>query len=174
MLWVYLTNHVVSKIVFNRLRHGWYRRVMRFEIGDGSSVLTNLRVSRRGNIRIGRHSVINNHCRFDNRFPITIGDNVSMTYGTMILTKGHDIDDPLFRTKGAGVRIEDFAWICANAILLPGVSVGRGAVVLTGAVVTKDVPPYHVVGGNPAVFIRERSKDLRYELSWAPWVPFFG
>lgn len=59
-------------------------------------------------------------------------------------------------------------------IVLPGVHIGKGAVVLPGSVVSQDVEPYHVVGGNPAKFIRMRSTDLRYELDWDPWFPFFG
>jgi acetyltransferase-like isoleucine patch superfamily enzyme len=171
---VYLTNHLVSRVLFSSLRLFWYRRVMKFVIGEGSSVLTDFKVSRRGNLVIGRHTVVNNSCRFDNRAPIVLGDNVSVTYGTMILTKGHDIDDPEFGTRKGPVRVDDYVWICANALLQPGVTVGKGAVVLSGSVVVKDVAPFHVVGGNPAEFVRERSRDLKYTLSWDPWVPFFG
>jgi acetyltransferase-like isoleucine patch superfamily enzyme len=171
---VYVTNHVIARIVFSRARLGWYRRVMRFQIGEGSSILTDFKVARRGNLVVGPHTVVNNSCRFDNRYPITLGSNVSVTYGTMILTKGHDPDSPEFQTHGAPVVVEDYVWVCARAIILPGVRVGRGAVVLAGAVVAEDVPPFHVVGGNPARFIRERSRDLGYRLHFDPWVPFFG
>ncbi|MBL0058319.1 MAG: acyltransferase [Elusimicrobia bacterium] len=171
---VFLTNHVVARVLFSAWRLWWYRHIMGFDIGPGASLLRDIRVSRRGNMRVGAHTVINNGCRLDNRFPIVIGKNVSLTYGTLVLTKGHDIDSPVFATKGAGVTIEDYAWICANAIILPGVRVGRGGVVLPGGVVVKDVEPFHVVGGNPVKFIRERSRDLRYQLRWDPWVPFFG
>jgi maltose O-acetyltransferase len=170
----YITNHLISQVLFSRVRLFWYRRVMKFVIGVHTSILTDLRVSTMSNMKVGDHTVINNGCRFDNRFPITIGNNVSITYGTIIYTKGHDIDDPYFGTKGAPVTIDDYAWICANVIILPGVHVGKGAVVLPGSVVTQDVKPYHVVGGNPAKFIRKRSTDLRYELDWDPWFPFFG
>lgn len=170
----YLTNHVVSRIFFSAPRRLWYRHVMGFELGTGTSVLTDFRVSRPGNLRIGNHTVINNHCRFDNRYCIAIGNNVSITYGTMILTKGHDIDSPDFGPKGDGVVIGDHAWICANVLILPGVRIGRGAVVLSGSVVTKDVPDLAVVGGNPAQFIRARPDNFQYCLKWDPWVPFFG
>ncbi|MBM4423643.1 MAG: acyltransferase [Chloroflexi bacterium] len=171
---VYITNHVIARILFSRIRLWWYRRVMRFEIGQHSSILTDFKVAQMSNLTIGDHTVINNSCRFDNRFPIRLGNNVSITYGAMILTKGHDMDSPDFRTQGAPVTVDDYAWICANAIILPGVSIGKGTVVLTGSVVTRDVPPFHVVGGNPAVFVRERSRDLQYSLHFDPWVPFFG
>jgi acetyltransferase-like isoleucine patch superfamily enzyme len=173
-LLVYLNNHLIARVFFSSVRLAWFRAIMGFRIGPASSVLTGFKVSQRGNLRIGAHCVINNSCRFDNRFPITIGDNVSITYGTMILTKGHDIDDPLFRTKGAPVDIGDYAWVCARVTLLPGVKLGKGCVVLSGAVVSKDVPEYHVVGGNPARFIRERPRNQAYSLHFDPWVPFFG
>lgn len=171
---VYISNHVINQIIFSRVRLFWYRRVMRFQLGRQTSVLTDFKVARRSNIIIGNNSVINNSCRFDNRFPIIIGSNVSITYGTMILTKGHDIDDPDFKTKGASVIIEDYVWICAAVIIQPGVKIMKGAVVLPGSVVTRDVQPYRVVGGNPAKFIRLRSQDLHYKLHFDPWVPFFG
>lgn len=170
----YTTNHVVSRIVLSRIRLHWYRKVMQFEIGNQTSILTDFKVSQPLNITIGHNTVINNSCRFDNRFRITIGNNTSISYGTMILTKGHDIDSTDFRTWGAPVTIEDFVWICTQAIILPGVTIGKGAVVLTGSVVTQNIPPFHVVGGNPARFIRERPQDLHYQLCFDTWVPFFG
>jgi len=173
-LFVYVNNHLVARIFLSWVRLAWYRLAMGFTIGPGSSVLTDFKVAGRRNLKIGANTVINNGCRFDNRFPIAIGDDVSITYGTMILTKGHDIDDPGFPTKGAGVEIGDYAWVCARATLLPGVKLGKGCVVLTGAVVTQDVPEYHVVGGNPARFIRERPRNQTYRLRYDPWVPFFG
>lgn len=171
---VYITNHFISALLCRRCRMFWYRRVMKFQLGQGTSVLPDFRISEPGNLTVGDHSVINNSCRFDNREPISIGSNVSISYGAMLLTRGHHIDDPSFGTCGAGIRIDDYAWICAKAIILPGVTIGKGAVVLTGSVVTKDVPPFAVVGGNPAAFLRERSRDLNYELKWNPRVPFFG
>jgi maltose O-acetyltransferase len=171
---VYLTNHLISRILFSTVRLAWYRRYMKYVIGRQSSILTDFRVALPGQLTVGNNTVINNGCRFDNRGGIRIGNNVSISYGTCIYTKGHDMDDPEFRTQAGEVVIDDYAWICTNAILMPGVHIGKGAVVLSGAVVTKDVPPYHVVGGNPAVFVKERSRDLRYQLQWDPWVPFFG
>ncbi len=170
----YVSNNLISHILFSRLRLFWYRRVMKFSVGAGSSILTDLKVATTSNLIVGKNTVVNNGCRFDNRYPIRIGNNVSISYGTFIYTKGHDIDDPYFSTKGSSVSIDDYVWICANSIILPGVSIGRGAVVLTGSVVANNVEPYHVVGGNPAKLVRTRSTDLRYELDWDPIFPFFG
>lgn len=171
---VYFSNHFVSRVFVSWFRLFWYRSAMRYRIGRDSSILTGFKVARHGNISIGKNSVINNNCKFDNRFPITIGNNVSISYGSIIFTKGHDIDDPKFPTIGASVYIDDYVWLASKVIILPGVSVGEGAVVLTGSVVSKDVEPFNVVGGNPAKFIRLRPSNQSYQLKFNPWVPFFG
>jgi maltose O-acetyltransferase len=115
-------------------------------------------------IVIGDHSVINYGVLLDGRGGLNIGDNVSISEGTIILTMGHDIDAPDFRLKGGRVMIDDYVFIGSYTRILPGVTVGEGAVVGVGSVVTKDVDPYTVVGGVPARYIRDRSQDLSYQL----------
>jgi len=88
----------------------------------------------------------------------------------MIYTLQHDMESPSFDAVGAPVIIEDYVYIGPRAIILPGVRIGYGAVVGAGAVVTKDVPPYAVVGGVPAKFIHERNHDLDYTPDFA--MPF--
>jgi acetyltransferase-like isoleucine patch superfamily enzyme len=65
--------------------------------------------------------------------------------------------------------IEDHVWIGARAIISPGVRIGEGAVIGAGSVVTRDVEPYTIVAGNPARFIKERSRDLRYKSRYFPF-----
>jgi acetyltransferase-like isoleucine patch superfamily enzyme len=172
LLW--LTNHVVSRVFFHRPRMWWYRTVMGYEIGAGSSILVDVRFSARGKLRIGAHSVVNNGCRIDNRGGVWVGDSVSLSYGATVYTKGHAIDARDFHTVSSPVTIHDKVWVCAGATVLPGVTLHEGAVVLTGSVVTKGVAEFEVVGGNPARHVRERSRDLDYEIDFHPWVPFFG
>jgi len=171
---VYVNNHLVSHILSRRLRMSWYRNVMGYTIGDGASILPDFRVSEPSNVVIGCHTVVNNSCRFDNRRKIIIGNNVSVSYGTIILTLGHDLDSPDFVEKGAEVVIEDYVWLCANCMIMPGVRMKKGAVALAGSVVTTDVEAFVVVGGNPAKAVRMRSQDLRYKLDWNPHVPMLG
>ena len=66
----------------------------------------------------------------------------------------------IFCGKGALTEIGEYAWICSRSIILPGVKVGEGAVVASGAVVTKDVPPYTIVGGVPAKVIGKRERKV--------------
>ena len=117
----------------------------------------------------GKNSVINWGCYLDNRRGIYIGDNVGIAHNVKIYTLGHDMDDPKFGTKGAPVQINDNVFIFSNAMIMPGVSIGEGAIVLTGSVVTKDVEPWTIVGGNPAKKIRERKKQVDYKQIYRYW-----
>jgi len=171
---VYANNHIMSACLSRSLRMAWYRRVMGFEVGIGSSILPDFRVSEPCKLTIGEHTVVNNSCRFDNRHRIVIGNNASISYGVLLLTLGHDIDSADFATKGGDIYIDDYVWLCANCMIMPSVRIGRGAVVLSGSVVTHDVEPFSVVGGVPARFVRKRSEDLRYQPSWNPLVPMLG
>jgi acetyltransferase-like isoleucine patch superfamily enzyme len=83
----------------------------------------------------------------------------------MIWTLHHDYNSADFAQIGQPVIIEDYVWLCSRSIILPGVTVGKGAVVAAGAVVTRNVQPYTVVGGVPAKFIATRNENLTYNLS---------
>jgi maltose O-acetyltransferase len=82
--------------------------------------------------------------------PLTLGACVCINDGVKILTASHDVMDAQWRTVAKAIVIEDHVWIATNALILPGVTLGRGAVVAAGAVVVKDVPPLGIVAGNPA------------------------
>ena len=171
----YLTNSLVAHLPSHRLRRAWYVGVVGMSIGQRTSLLMGQHVQVRGRPRanrpgivIGDHSVINAGCHLDGRGGLVIGDNVSVSPGVWIITDEHDINDPLFPEVLAPVRIEDHAFIGAKAMILPGVTIGRGAVVGAGAVVTRDVAPLQVVVGVPARPISERRSELRYRLDYQP------
>jgi maltose O-acetyltransferase len=115
---------------------------------------------------LGRNSTINEYCRLDNRGGITVGENVSISSETCILTADHDPHDPAFKGRERAVVVEDFAFIGTRAMILPGVTVGRGAVIGAGSVVTKDVAPLTIVAGSPAREIGKRSPDLDYTVDY--------
>lgn len=90
---------------------------------------------------------------------VTIEDNVFFGHRVMVLTGTHDYTkfgkDRIYKAiQSKPVIIKQGAWICSGAIINPGVTIGEHAVVATGSIVTKDVDPYTVVGGNPARFIK--------------------
>jgi maltose O-acetyltransferase len=109
-------------------------------------------------ITIGRRTIINQQVCLDGRGGLAIGNYVDISPGVWILTDSHDMNDPQFPEVLAPVKIEDHAWIGSRALILPGVTVGEGAVVAAGAVVTGDVEPYCVVAGVPARQIGRRSR----------------
>ena len=87
---------------------------------------------------------------------ITIGDQTTVSQGVMLCTASHDIGSKIMELVTRPITIGANAWVAAHAMILPGVAIGEGAVVAAGAVVTKDVEPWTVVGGNPAKFIKKR------------------
>lgn len=171
-VWMY--NNFFGQIPIPRLRAYLANKLLGIQFGRDRAVLQNVKFARKSNFVIGAGSVINNDCLIDNRFPVTIGKNCSISYGTKILTKGHDIDSGDFKTKGGPVVIHDYVWVCAFAIVCPGVRLGEGSVVLPGSVVVKDVAPYTVVGGNPAIVVRTRTKNLNYNPIWNPCFPMWS
>lgn len=94
---------------------------------------------------------------------VKIGSYVTINDGAKLLTASHRTDDPAWSSFAEPITIDDYAWIATDAIILPGVWIGKGAVVGAGAVVAKDVPAYGIVVGNPARLIdKHRAKDLDY------------
>lgn len=107
------------------------------------------------NTRIGANCFIQQGCTFFDRGGIIIGDGVMIGPKVNLITLNHDLT-PGSRaaTICRPIILEDDVWIGVNATILPGITVGRSAVVAAGSVVTKDVPAYAVVGGNPARILR--------------------
>ena len=104
----------------------------------------------------------------DGRRGLTIEKDAVIAYEAIIWTLNHDYNDIYFCVKGGPVKIGKYAWICSRSIILPNITIGEGAVVASGAVVTKDVPPYAIVGGIPAKVIGQRERkdyDFGYKAS---------
>ena len=87
---------------------------------------------------------------------IVVGDQATVSQGTKLCTASHDISSKIMELATKPISIGANAWVAGWSIVLPGVTIGEGAVVGTGSVVTKDVEPWTVVGGNPAKFIKKR------------------
>lgn len=117
------------------------------------------------NIEMGSWVAIDDDVNLYSADKITIGTKVAISREAFICTAGHDITKPNRPLVTAPITICDGVWIGARATILPGVTIGEGAVVAAGAVVTKDVEPWSVVGGNPAKEIkkREMSADGRLD-----------
>lgn len=94
--------------------------------------------------------------------PIVLGGNVTVSQGAKLCTASHDITSPIMELTYAPIVIKANAWVAAWSIVLPGVTVGEGAVVGAGAVVSKDVAPWTIVVGNPAKVVKERVLGASY------------
>lgn len=120
------------------------------------------------NINIGKDTIIGDHVFLDGRAELMIGNHVDIASSVLIYNSQHDTESADFHAIEKEVVIEDYVFLGPRAIILPGVKIGKGAIVAAGAVVTKDVSPFKVVGGVPAVEIGERlHKDLHYKLGRA-------
>lgn len=107
------------------------------------------------NITIGKDVFINSGCHFQDQGGIVIGDGALIGHNVVLATINHDLD-PVKEHKNhyAPIHIGNHVWIGSNVTILPGVTLGEWAVVAAGAVVSKDVEPYTVVGGVPAKVIK--------------------
>jgi acetyltransferase-like isoleucine patch superfamily enzyme len=127
--------------------------IFRDNLGEDSFVASGLHGACVGSVRIGKHVMINSNALLMARGGITIEDDVMIAADASIITNNHDPYDRMLLTCRP-VLIKQGAWIGAHAIVLPGVCVGRHAIVGAGSVVTKDVPDFGVVVGNPAHVIK--------------------
>lgn len=162
---LYLCNNWISGIPSHTFRLWFYRKVMGFKIGKESSIFMNCKFDCAGDLLIGENSVINANCRLDSRGGLEIGSNVSISEDVILLTADHDeIFDVTGRNKK--VIIDDYVWIGTRAMILPGVTIGKGAVIAAGAVVTKKVETLTVVAGVPAKPIKIRPGKFDYSASY--------
>jgi len=139
-----------------------FKHVETFEIGNNVFIGAQTFIQGRydGTCQIGDHTWIGPKSYFDAR-NLVMGEYVGWGPGAMVLGSAHTglpIDVPIIQTDLdiKPVRVGDWTDIGTNAVLLPGVTVGKGAIVGAGAVVTKDVPPFAVVAGVPAQFLHWR------------------
>ncbi len=159
---MYFANYVITHVPSHAIRLLYYRQVLRFKVGDESAILMGTTFEAPGRLTIGAGSTVNKDCLLDSRGTLSIGDSVSISSGVTILTAEHDVQSRSFAGREEPVRVESHVFIGTRALILPGVTLGTGAVVAAGAVVTKSVPPYTIVGGVPAKTIGKRIEDLAY------------
>lgn len=158
-------------LLINFPSHHFRRLILRvsgMKIGLGSSIHSDCRFFSVKRIKVGKDSIIGYGAFFDGRAPIMIGDHVDIASEVMVYNQEHDINSPDFKAITGSVNIRDYVFIGPRSIILPGVTIGKGAIVAAGAVVTKDVKDFDIVGGIPAIVIGERkNKDLNYKLGRA-------
>lgn len=140
--------------IFSFIRHVILQLKGYFVFGHRVGILGNFTVINPSNVRIGKNCGINHDVFILGHHCIEIGDGVVLSARVMLIDSGLNLDNfanqefpPHFASF---VKIEDGAWIGAGAIILPGVTIGKKSVVGAGSVVTRDVPDFAIVAGNPA------------------------
>ena len=138
------------------------------KISPNVSIFASVDVRYPNGLVIGEGCAIGPKVLLDARKGLVIHKNVTIAYDAIIWTVHHDMNSIDFHTIGGGVEIEDYAWICSRSIILPNVHIGKGAVVASGAIVTKDVEPFSIVAGIPAKVIGKRDEK---EFNYTPYFP---
>lgn len=154
----FIFNELITHIPFSTFRK-LIIKCIGVKIGKGSRIDMHTIVRRPTHIKIGTNTHINRFCFLDALEDITIGNNVSISYYCRIVTGGHNIKNNNFEGEHKPIVIHDYVWIGIGATVLKGITIGYGAVICAGAVVTHDIPEYAIVGGVPAKIIGYRKKE---------------
>ena len=138
----------------------WRRALLRLfgaSVSSNAHVYPSAHIYLPWNLTLGANASIGEWALIYNLGPVVIGESATISHRAHICAGTHDYRDPTLPLRRLPIHIGSQAWVCADAFVGPGVKVGDGAVVAACAVVVKDVPPWQVVAGNPAVFIKERT-----------------
>lgn len=165
----YLFREWIMYIPFYAVRRFFIKRTVK-RLGKAGFVMMKVEFRDGKNIEIGDCCFINKYSLLDGRGgKLSLGNNVDIAQEVNIWTLSHDPHDDSHRVVGKDVFIEDHVWIASRATIMPGVRIGRGAVVAAGSIVTKNVPPMAIVAGSPAKVVGQRKSELKYQLDWQPW-----
>ena len=131
-------------------------RLFGAKIGKGLVIKNNVTIKFPWKLTIGNNVWLGEGCWIDNLDYVTIGSNVCISQGALLITGNHDYTKSNFPYRNAPILIGDGAWIGAKAVVAPGVKFAPYSVATVGAIVTRDTEPNGVYQGNPAVKIKER------------------
>ena len=168
----FVLNHLVNRIPLVDVRMAAYERLgVRFADRAKALIMLGTEVWNPKGLEIGPYASIGRDVLLDARGGIRIGKSVNITSHTRFMSAKHVVDDPIFEARFEPIDIGDHAWVALGATVLGGVSIGEGAVIAAGSVVTKSVAPFAIVGGVPAAPIGERNRNVSYEIDYRPnWV----
>jgi len=153
VIWT-IINSTIFRILPNYARL-WLLRIFGAKFGHGP-IYRSARVYAPWNLECELSACIGPNVEIYNKAKVFIGHQAIISQGAYVCTATHDITSPRMELIIKPIRIESQAWVAAKATILPGVTIGEGAVVGACAVVAKDVPPWSVVVGNPARVVGKR------------------
>lgn len=131
-------------------------RLFGAKIGKGLIIKNNVCIKFPWKLTIGDNVWLGEQVWIDNLDNVTIGDNVCISQGALLLTGNHDYTLTSFDYRNAPISIEDGAWIGAKSVVCPGVTVKSHAILTVGSIATKNMDAYKVYQGNPAAAVRNR------------------
>lgn len=154
----FIYNHLIYFIA--KIRALFWKFFLK-KIGKDVDIMSGVKIMSPQKVSIGNDVLINEGCKIGGQRGISIGNFVLLAYNVNLVSENHEYRNYLLPIKtqgyyGGPIYIEDDVWVGANAVVLPNVTIGRGAIVGANAVVTKDVPPYAIVGGVPAKILKYR------------------
>lgn len=144
-----------------RPMHAWRAMLLRAfgaRLGRNCHIYARARIWAPWNLTCGDVVAIADDVEIYNAWPVVLDSHATISQQAYLCAASHDMDDPRFPMIGSPIHIGRRAWVCARATVLPGVTLGEGAVLATGAVATKNIEPWSVHGGVPARRIRERQR----------------
>lgn len=169
----YILNNIVTNIPSWHVRRFFYK-ISGMKIGKNSHILMGCRIMHPWNIEIGDGTYINERCFLDGRGGVKIGNNVSISIGTSILTGTHVSNSSTFEYVDFPVVIEDNVWTGINSIIMPGVVLPVGCILASGSVAIKNKigdEKFIIYSGVPAIKIGNREISELYKLG--DWNPHF-
>lgn len=173
--WMRYSTILVGKVPSHRLRNLIMRYVFCMQITRNTVIYGGCEIRSPWNITADR-CVISTYCILDGRNGISFGEDVVLGGGVHIWTEEHNPDSEMFLVldeNKAGVIIDKHAWVCSDSTILPGVHVYEGAVIASRAVMTKDAEAFGIYAGVPARKIKERNRNLKYQLNGKPTWHFY-
>lgn len=152
-------NRIINKMPSRHLRK-WFYQLLGAKLGDDSYPCRRVEILFPKGLILEDRVSVGWFAELDARGGIRVGHDTNISSHVKLITGSHDIDDPDFTADFLPIHIGHHCWIGTGAIVLQGVKIGDGAVVAAGAVVTKDVDPWTVIGGVPAKLIKHRKENL--------------
>lgn len=162
-------NRIINKLPSRHVRK-WFYQMLGAKIGKNCFPCRRVEVLLPKGLELGDGVAVGWFAELDARGGIHVGHDTNISSHVKLITGSHDIDDPNFTADFLPIHIGHHCWIGTGAMILQGVKIGDGAVVCAGAVVTKDVAPWTVVGGVPAKEIKKRIQLVNYTNGSAPFL----